>query len=241
MIKHIYVIGDSFSFGQELGGPIDKKDFFKFTPYMKEHSYTGIIVREWGVEGYTNTSCPGGSNDRIHRMIFTDLPTLFTHNRPEEVFVFISITHASRTEFFDKRLGKFSPFISNWAPPKENKAVYSLWENYILNFDDPKEQAMRYVSQILSIQSFLKNLGIDYLMTRSMGEDEIFKGHYNALPIEILSLIDKKHFPDIVPFNSFARILKLPFGPEQHPLEEGHRAWAKYLMEYMQQNKIGVI
>lgn len=241
MIRHIYVVGDSFSFGQELGGLIDKKDFFTFTPYMKENCYTGLIAKEWGIGSYSNVSFPGGSNDRMHRMITTDLPLLFRHTNPSEIFVFISISHASRREFFDRRIGKFSPLICNYEPPKENKANHALWENYMLNFDDPRETSLRYVTQILSIQSFLKNLGIDYLITRSMNEDREFRTHFDKLPTEILSLIDKRHFPDIVPFNNYTGTLGLPFGPENHPLEDGHRAWAKYLMNYMKENKIGVL
>ncbi len=208
---------------------------------MKENSYTGLIAKKWKVEGYTNTSYPGGSNDRIHRMIMTDLPKLFEQYSPDEVFIFISMSHASRREFYDRKLERYSPFICNHEPPKENKAVHILWENYILNFDDPKECADRYISQVLSIQSFLKNLGCDYLITRSMNDDWQFVNHYQALPAQVKVLIDKKHFPDITPFNNYAGTLKLPFGPEKHPLEEGHLAWAKYLMEYMKNNNIGAL
>ncbi len=241
MIKHIYVTGDSFSFGQELGGPISKDKFYEFTPYMKENSYTGIIAKQWGVEGYTNTSFPGGSNDRIHRMIMTDLPLLFEQYDPTEVFVFISMSHAARREFYFKKYEKYSPFISNHEPPKENKPVHALWENYILNFDDPRECANRYITQLLSIQSFLKTIGCDYLITKSMGDDMEFNQRFEKLPDSVKKLIDRKHYPDIVPFNHYAGICKVPFGPEKHPLEEGHIAWAKYLAEYMQNNNIGVL
>lgn len=237
--KHIYVTGDSFSFGQELCGHGSGPGFYKITPQMQAASYTGLIAKEWGVSEITNTSWPGGSNDRILRMITTNLPLLFSRVDPKEIFVFISMTHASRREFFDARLKKYSPFISNFAPPKENKAVYSMWENYVLNFDHHREQAERYISQILSIQGFLKNVGIDYLITKSMNDESEFHTEYNALSSEILSLVDKRQFPDLYPFNNYCGRLKLPFGPEKHPLEEGHVAWTKYLMDYMKQNNIG--
>lgn len=239
--KHIYVTGDSFSFGQELCDHKHGPSFFDITPQMRNMSYTGLIAKEWQVTEITNTSYPGGSNDRIFRMIISDLPVLFSKVKPEEIFVFISMTHASRREFFDKKLNKYSTFISNFAPPKENKAVYSLWENYVLNFDHHREQAERYVSQLLSIQAFLKGLGIDNLITRSMNDDVLFTNAYSSLPAEVLSLIDKKHFPDLLPFNNYCGRLGLPFGPDHHPLEDGHAAWAKYLMQYMQTNNIGEI
>jgi hypothetical protein len=72
-----------------------------------------------------------------------------------------------------------------------------------------------------------------------MNDDALFLKEYNGLPSELISLVDKKHFPDLYPFNNYCGRLKVPFGPEKHPLEEGHVVWAKYLMDYMQKNNIG--
>ena len=135
-IKHVYVTGDSFSFGQELGGSdVDPEDFYIFTPYMRKTSYTGIITDKWGAEGYTNTSYNGGSNDRIHRMITNDIPRLLTEYKPDEIFVFISLTHASRREFFQESLKNYNPFLSNYEPPKANIPNHMLWKIYTSYFD----------------------------------------------------------------------------------------------------------
>lgn len=238
--KVLYVIGDSFSFGQELGErDVSPGKFFVCTDYMKWNSYTGIIAKHWGIEEIHNVSFPGGSNDRIHRMISTNLPLLLKKYAPEEIFVFISLSHASRREFFDVNLQNYSPFISSHSPPKENKPVYSLWENYILNFDSPTEQADRHFTQIASIQSFLKNLEIDYLMTRSMNDSPEVNKKFDQLENTLINIIDRRHFPKIMPFNAYAGTLGVPFGPGKHPLEDGHIVWAEYLMKYMQEAKIG--
>lgn len=241
MIKHIYVIGDSFSFGQELGGSdVPMKDFFTFTPYMREKSYTGLIAKEWGVTGYTNVSQPGGSNDRIHRMLTLDIPVLLQQYKPEEIFVFVSMTHASRREFYDRLHQVYTPQISNFAPPKDNIPVYKLWEYYTAYFDHPFEQAQRHIVQTLSIQSLLKVFKIDYLITNSMNDNPEFIEEYNNLPLDVRKQIDRRHYPT-TPFNVFAGNLKVPFGKHHHPLEEGHEAWAKYLMGYMKDFSIGQI
>ncbi len=239
MIKHIYVTGDSFSFGQELGGSdVPMKDFFTFTPYMKEKSYTGLIAKEWGVKSYTNTSQPGGSNDRIHRVLTLDIPVILEQYNPDEVFVFISMTHASRREFYDRERRTYSPQISNFEPPKDNYPVHDLWECYTAYFDDPYEQARRHIAQTISIQSFLKVSGIDYLMTNSMNDSQDFINQHSALPPAVRNTVDRIHYP-VLPFNRFNGEMKLPFGKFQHPLEDGHEAWAKYLMTYMKDNSIG--
>jgi hypothetical protein len=93
--------------------------------------------------------------------------------------------------------------------------------------------------QVLSIQSFLNNLGVKFLITNSMNESEDFKEKFNRLPTEMINLIDRKHYPAIMPFNAYAGTLKLPFGKHKHPLEDGHSAWARYLTEYMNINNIG--
>lgn len=236
-IKFIYVNGDSFSFGQELGGSdVDMDQFYTFTDYMRKHSYTGLLTDKWGVENYVNQSMPGGSNDRIFRCVMTELPKYLSMYDPSEIFVFISLTHASRREFFYNKYNKYSPFIVNFAPPVENTHLYTMWKNYILNFDNVREQADRYMSQVIAMQSFLKGLGINYIFTRSMNDDHEFKSTISNMDASITNLIDRKHFPDIDPFNVFAVQRGVEFGKYQHPLEAGHRLWADYLGKYIEDN-----
>lgn len=240
--RFMYVAGDSFSFGQELGPP--DEDFYKMTPYMKDNSYTGIISNNWGIEEYVNVSQPGGSNDRVLRMITTDLPRYLTKYKPEEIYVFITLTHPSRREFYYNSHNHFAPFMCNLEPPKSNIGDHEFWKYYVLLHNHINEQVSRYVSQILCLQAFLSRHYMDYLITRSMGPEtgvkNFYEKYYNTYP-DSLAMIDKKYFPDIPPFNEYVGAKKLPFGPMHHPLEEGHVAWAKYLSEYLIQNNMGQI
>lgn len=239
-IKHIYVTGDSFSFGQELGGSdVPVEDFYVFTPYMREASYTGIIANTWGVEGYTNTSYNGGSNDRIHRMIINDIPKLLTEYKPEEIFVFISMTHGSRREFFQESNNEYNPVLPNYEPPRANAANHMFWRIYTAHFDSAKEHAQRYMLQVLSIQAFLKSLGIGYIMTRSMHEGAKFDQAFDDLPSYLHNSIDRITFPKMLAFAEFSNINKVPIGKYHHPLEEGHAIWAQHLLEYMKQHNLG--
>jgi len=236
LIKAIYTVGDSFSFGQELGGSdVEPKDFYTCTDYMRDNSYTGIIAKTWGVDTVINRSLPGGSNDRTFRMITTDLPTYFGDFKPEEIYVFISLTHASRREFYDNDLDCWNALITNYGPdPKySKKQSIDFWKLYSAYFDNTKESTTRFLSQILSMQSFLKGLGIRYLMSDSMHHDEEFWNYYKTVHTNVVYMIDTDRYYRDEPFNSFVGRKGLPFGKYHHPLEEGHIAWAQHLMGYI--------
>jgi len=236
LIKMIYVAGDSFSFGQELGGSdVPPRDFYKLTDYMRDNSYTGVIAKTWGVETVINKSLPGGSNDRAFRMITTDLPTYFGDYKPEEIYVFVSLTHASRREFYDNIYGCWNALIPNYSPdPKfSEKQHIEFWKLYAAYYDNPLESTTRFLSQLLSMQAFLKGLGIRYLFSDSMHHDEAFWEEYKKIHTKILYMIDTDRYYREEPFNSFVGRKKLPFGKYNHPLEEGHKAWAEHLMGYI--------
>lgn len=235
LIKMIYVAGDSFSFGQELGGSdVPPCDFYKLTDYMRDNSYTGIIAKNWGVDTVINKSLPGGSNDRIYRMITTDLPTYFGQYRPEEIFVFISLTHASRREFYEREHERWCALITNFCPDEtDNKSYKEFWKLYSTYFDDPKEYTPRFIGQILGMQSFLKGLGIRYLMSDSMYHEKELWDIYRAMDPNVIHQIDTVRYHMEEPFNGFVGRRKLSFGKYHHPLEEGHLAWANHLMGYM--------
>jgi len=225
MIKHIYVTGDSFSFGLELGGSDPpKSEWFIMTDYMRDNSYTGIIRNEWGVPGYSNSSSPGSSNDFIHRKVMFDVPELLTRYAPEELFVFISMTHPSRREFYSKKFGGYTTFISNHIPPKTPMANYILWQCYMAHFNDPYEGCNRYITQVLSIQAFLKSVGVQYLMTDSMSNGDKHDQQFSAMPNSITSRIDRLHYPNISAFNRYAASVGAAEGKYKHPLEDGHKA-----------------
>jgi len=232
-IKAIYVTGDSFSFGQELGGSdVEPKDFYTCTDYMRDNSYTGIIAKTWGIENVINKSLPGGSNDRAFRMITTDLPTYFGDYKPEEIYVFISLTHSTRREFYDNEHKHWEALISNFEPdPKFSyKSQREFWKLYTAYYNSAYESTTRFLSQVLGMQQFLKSLGISYMMSDSMHHDEDFWNEYKKIHTNVLYMIDTDRYYRNEPFNSYVGRKKLPIGKFLHPLEEGHKAWAEHLM-----------
>lgn len=239
-IEHLYVTGDSFSFGQELGDPPTGKTFYDFTPYMRKTSYTGIIADTWGVLNYTNTSVPGGSNDHIHRRIMMDIPALLKTTSADKLFVMISLTHPARREFYYTGYNRWVPLIVNYSRTGEGcEPLRKLWKVYTAYFDSHEEHSQRYMSQVLSMQAFLKLHGIDYLMTESMVDRPSLDDKLMLLPVGVADLIDRKHYPKLQSFAQYNSYIGAPTAPGGHPLEIGHSAWANFLMEYMKTNKMG--
>ena len=203
-IKHLYVTGDSFVFGHGLKGH-DYSNFYNFTPELRHTCYTGIIADTWGVNGYTNTALPGGSNDRMYRMVMQDIPELLRDIHPSELFVHIGLSDPSRTEFYSTVGKYYTPFLSNNRPLKGSyDHVYSFWEIYTAYFDDVVEHVDRYTMQVVNLQNFLKSLGIPYLITNAVTPCKEFTDVFNAGPQGLKSIIDKtRYLYDGISFTQF--------------------------------------
>jgi len=238
-IAHLYATGDSFVFGQGLKGH-NISEFYNFTPELRKNCYTGIIADIWKIPHYTNTALPGGSNDRIIRKIMFDIPELLHGVPAKEVFVHVGLTHPSRTEFFTTKYKHYIPHISQFQPDIINYGnVRSLWELYVAYFDDVNENVDRYTMQIVNLQTFLKSLGVRYMIARVMSEDHTFNTTVNASKPGLRSLIDTHRFPqDILPFNQYVQSRGCKLTQCLHADEEGHRVWAEFLMNYMEANRL---
>lgn len=240
-IKHLYVNGDSFAFGQELGGSnVPPEDFYTFTDYMRQKCYSGLIADHYGIDGYLNCALPGGSNDRCLRTTLEDLCLLLQNYDPSELFVMISITHAHRREFreADDDYSCYFPYLNNYPPiDKWRPERKALWDIYTTYYDGAIEHAERYFVQLNSLQCFLEKHKIPYLLTNSMTQPTDFQEVWKAKPQYLQNtIISKRHY--MLPFADFARNKHFQFGSENHPLEEGHRVWALHLIDYIDRNNL---
>lgn len=243
MIKLVYTTGDSFAFGQELGA-VDAQAgaLFEFTSHMRKHCYTGIIADKIGAIEYINSACPGGSNERAYRMLINDLSKKIKVYKPEEIFVFLSLTHATRREFCFSDRGDYYIHINAWEPPSDptspNLKHHRLWEVLVKDFDYDYGHFMYDMMIILAIQNFLRSNKIPYLLTSSMGshtEEKIQKMYISDHLFEQVHSLRCLLQPSFI---KFARTNNFPIGPSLHPLEEGHAQWAKHLLDYITKNNL---
>jgi len=240
MIKSFYATGDSFVFGHELhekGEESENIHLFQFTPYKRKHCYTGIITDKLGIEDYQNTGCPGGSNERAYRNLINDISKKLKIYKPEEIFVNISLTHATRREFCFNNEGAYYIHLNAWEPPSNvSKHHHDLWEVLVKDFNYDYGHFTFDIMILLGMQNFLKANKIPYLITSSMGiEEDIQK---KVLQQELLDQIYKKRYYVSPSFTAFAAANKCEIGPMLHPLEEGHALWATHLLDYINQNNL---
>lgn len=238
MIKLFYISGDSFAFGQELG-PEDKFSLYNFTPYKRKHCYSGIMADDLEIEDYQNSGCPGGSNERAYRCLVSDITVKLKKYKPEEIFVNISLTHASRREFCLTPTGHYYPHLTTWKPINGSyPETIDLWEILTRHFNHDYGHYMFDFLMVLGMQNFLKIHRIPYLFTSSMGNSHEYLIQKQYITPQFEDQLDKRRYMISPSFSSYCQSLKCKFGPGAHPLEEGHALWAKYLIDYITSNNL---
>ena len=238
-IEFLYVTGDSFAFGQGLPGhSSEMSKFYIFTSEMRDTVYSGVLANKWQIPNYINTALPGGSNDRMARMIYNDIPKLLETVKPESILVHVGITHAARTEFYSVERQSYIPFISNFKPKNGITHLTDFWQLYVSSFDDEAEHVDRYLRTIVSMQLFLERLGVKYFFTRAMPDSHGFDNMMQLHNPALYKMINKKLFPDIDSMYSWCTNKNFEKTECHHYGADAHAAWADHLIDYMENNNI---
>jgi len=235
MTKLLYANGDSFVFGQELGGPRTDEDFYSFSDYQRDNCWAGIISRKLNVD-YINKSMPGGSNQRVYRTVMQDISELLNIYKPHELFVLIGLTDSSRYEYYSGKLNKWMPYNTN-NPPNINIDPYyvKLWNIMTRHFNSDQGHYDFDQMMILGIQNFLRTNCIPYLLTNSMHNQLVFEDEKIYVSKNILDQRYRYRYYQKISFDQYNKtVVKAPIGPEHHPLEEGHRKWAEHILDHIE-------
>lgn len=237
MIKFLYANGDSYGFGAELG----TGDIHVFDDHKRKYCYSGIITDTLEIKGYLNNSIQGGSNERILRCLITDIPTLLTQYKPEEIFCTVTLSSPARREFCDNE-GRYMLFLPHHKPAQPGGLIHMnvLWEILVKEFSNDYGIYLYNYMITLSIQSFLRNLKIPYLITysmRTLRESEIESNFISPDQRALLCanrLYDERSFMEFVDRDKYPHLT----GPGLHPLEDGHQMWAEFLLGHIEKNDL---
>ncbi len=238
MIEYFYTSGDSFAFGQELGYPrLQTRDVYDFTLYHRKKCYSGIMANTIsGLKQYVNKALPGGSNERAYRKTITNITQALEKYSPEKIFVNISLTHAYRREFY---IGTdWFPFMYTFPPGDTSSDLYKLWELFINIVKDNKGIYMSDMLHVLGVQHFLMKNKIPYLLTSSMGNEYEKMITTESVPASVVNQIYKPRYYDDISFSQFTNMHGFKIGPQLHPLEEAHKAWAHHLLDHINKNDL---
>jgi len=206
-VDTLYCNGDSWAYGEELS---DKND-----------SFASVISKNYSLP-LINSSCPGGSNQRILRTTIEDVSRLLKQGKKPFVLIAWSLPH--RFELYSCDQKKFVTFSNpNGGPdPALANLIWSKWSS-------DKTDVINFLTQVISLQSFLKQNNIPYFMSN------VFKVVYELLDREEIELYQSQIDTDFYMYNLPFKALLTPYinikWGIDHPLEEGHSIIAKFLIE----------
>jgi hypothetical protein len=231
--KYLYANGDSFAFGQELDGPRTPETFYNFSEFQRDHCYSGIIADKWGTE-YCNEALPGGSNQRMYRTTMNSISLALQRYEPHEIFVMLSFTHNTRYEFYMTQWKKWVPYMTVLRP-RDPHPMTRLWDELTRHYSSPEAEHDYDQLMILGLQNFLRVHRVPYIITSSMSIGATYDDEAKYVPKHIALQRYRPRYFDRPSFVGYIHVHGYERGPELHPLVEGHRAWAEYLLKYIDQ------
>jgi len=228
----LYVNGDSWVRGSELIDPTsDITNHFDpiHDSYRAAHQWGKLLADSLGLE-FIDGSMAGGSNDYILRTTIRDVSQLRREGR--RPLVLISWTQLQRFELPIGPDGSLYQALVGPASSDNPRAAIEIWSR----FSSDRSDLIRWLGQIISLDSFLKVNGINYFGTT------VFASPYRILE----SFIKTKDFEPylyqlatnvnltrhMLNFSLESILLQydnVEYGPGGHPLAEGHELLAKYI------------
>lgn len=218
--SRLFIIGCSHGMGSEIQG----EGIGHFTETNLEKCYGSLVAKELKLEP-VNLSWPGGSNDRMHRVI---------HGLLNDGFEFFGETYTAKTgdkfliqwtgpdrielntkdgyQNFSVGMGfvGLNPDGTKWETSKDNQKFYKHYVNYIA---DPEYTNMLKLKNILSAKYMLDNSGYDYWMTES--DRSVYNDGF---------IVDIPYWEYLVN-KGYERT------PAQHFGEDAHAEWARLILE----------
>lgn len=211
-MKTLYTVGDSFTYGQELSNP-------------QQQAWPKLVADKLGY-CLINDGTPGVGNE------FLVKKTMQAVSKHKPDLVVVAWTSCGRQEHADE-----------WG-------VYDIWPGcnsrvfdqdpvlkyrkelikYITINNNAEHEYRRWLRQVILLQSFLQNHGIEYIMCSVFDNQHRF-GKYYKDNQGYYNLIDDTKFVGW-PNDGFVEwAYDTPHGPGGHPLEQGHKQIAEKIYE----------
>ncbi len=208
----LYTVGDSFTYGQELPNPATQ-------------AWPVLLADRLGYR-LINDGRPGVGNEYIVKQTIKAV----AKHKPE--LVVVAWTSCGRQEHADE-WGAYDvwPGCSSRAFDEDPKLQYRKeLIKYITVNNNAEHEYRRWLRQVILLQSFLQNHGIEYIMCNVFDNQHRFGKHYKNNQ-GYYELIDHTKFMGW-PNDGFVEwAYDTPHGPGGHPLEQGHKQIAEKIYE----------
>jgi len=247
----LFTTGCSFTYGEEL------EDRNNAWPYVLGNLLNVNIVINKGV-------C-SGSNDYIIRTTMEFIAECIKNNiNLKDIIIVNGFTSEIRKEcyndyyksFVQIKLGremaiideKETKIISFKFIKGKIKEVYDdVIKKYLVNFESNYYfNRILKMNQMILLEGYLNSLNIKHLFFNSLLEDydkdykdnEIIVNNYNKIKLLFdYTFKNNKNIINNTTMEEYCNNHSVPLGPLKHPLNEGHRLWAKYLYERINNNE----
>ena len=167
-----------------------------------------------------NSARSGASMARILRTTMSDL----CHLSPGETFVLVGLTEPQRFEYWDSNNNRYEQVVLPRGSFKSlPRSVRKHAENTAWYHHQLRPTYELYLTQVLSLQSYLQARGFRYLFVNSLDE------YVEEAKISSHSLYDQIRSGLLMPDSmyNFCQENGYPFGTTVHPLKKGHKAWGE--------------
>lgn len=225
-MRTLYANGCSFTYGSEIIAGVDEA----LIPAQKRWSlsWPGQLGRELGFDRVFNDGVPCSSNDRVVRTtIRWVLHELAAGVAPADLFVVIGWSSPMRREF--RINGSWRQLVPHHDYHDLELDIFA--RTYRELAWDPVEAAVRFATQLVVMQSFLRANHIEHLFFDALEPLARTRSACPELVDGYLSSLDRaRYFQFMVEDGALASLG--PAAQRRHPTPEEHAAWARELARF---------
>ncbi|MBV9575584.1 MAG: hypothetical protein JO149_03070, partial [Gammaproteobacteria bacterium] len=200
-------------------------------------SWSGLLGKQLGFERVVNLGYPGGSNDRILRTTMAWILNWLTCHSPRNTLcVIIGWSGPMRREFYiNDEWRQLIPYhdYADASAALLNRAYREIaWSEY--------ESAIRFSTQLLSLQSFLQQHKIPYLFFDAITSfAQINEDSGYALNSYLPHILKQFYFNfNMAKGDMASQLHTIHEAKHTHPNQSGHLAWAQKLATYINDEKL---
>lgn len=237
-IELLYANGCSMTYGAELGGMQSEAETVQENIHRLRYAWPNQLATLLGISSI-NDAKGGSSNLRILRTTIEWISHYKNNgNDLSKLFVVIGWSSDARQEFRDFHDDMWWDLLPQWKG-QPNPTREKARKAYVKHFFNPKADIIWTCVYIISLQAFLKVNNIPYLFFNGLVENifgSFVENEGEAQPF--YDLIDMSRFYVNDGGMYLYCVKNHKCGPLQHPLEEGHAAWAKILYDIIMERGI---
>ena len=232
--KILIVNGCSMTYGLELVD--DKNATEQDHIYRQKTAWPGQLKDLFGFTSVLNFAVNSGSYDRILRTTIYEVSRLCA-NSDYDIFVIIGWSGPARREFYiDGEWMQVVPYHDH-----QNTKLNQLNRVYREVAWNDKECAIRFLTEVVALQSFLEVNKVPYLFFDAISpakEQIVHSGNMGAPYIAQINAVRYMNLDDIN--GCMADILRkeVPVWNGRHPSPEGHKYWASVLFKYIEKHQL---